>query len=274
MLVATVTAPARPAWAMIAASRAWFLAFSTSCGTPARSSSLDSSSDFSTEAVPTRTGWPFVVALGDVVDDRVELGVLGLVDQVALVGTSDRLVRRNRDDAELVGLTQLGGLGLRGAGHAGQPLVEPEVVLQRDRGQRLVLGLDLDALLGLDRLVHALVVAAAVQHPAGELVDDEHLAGDHDVVAVLLVEVLRLQRVVQESDQRGVDGLVEVVDAERLLDLGDALLGDADGALGLVDLVVAVAGALAGDLLATAQARAPGGRTPSTTWTTGRPVPR
>ena len=56
MLVATVTAPARPACAMIAASRAWFFAFSTSWRTPARNSSFDSSSDFSTEAVPTRTG--------------------------------------------------------------------------------------------------------------------------------------------------------------------------------------------------------------------------
>ena len=115
-----------------------------------------------------------------------------------------RLVRRDRHDAELVGLVQLGGLGLRGAGHPGELLVEPEVVLQGDGGQGLVLGLDLDALFGLDRLVHALVVAAAVQHPAGELVDDQHLAGDHDVVAVLLVELLGLERVVQEADQRGV----------------------------------------------------------------------
>ena len=63
-------------------------------------------------------------------------------------------------------------------------LVEPEVVLQRDGGQRLVLGLDLDALLGLDRLVHALVVAAADEHAAGELVDDEHFTIADDVVLV------------------------------------------------------------------------------------------
>jgi len=31
MLVAMVTAPGRPAWAMIVASRSWFLALSTSC---------------------------------------------------------------------------------------------------------------------------------------------------------------------------------------------------------------------------------------------------
>jgi hypothetical protein len=57
---------------------------------------------------------------------------------------------------------QLGGLGLGRTGHARELVVEAEVVLQRDRGESLVLVLDLDILLGLDRLVHALVVAAAL----------------------------------------------------------------------------------------------------------------
>ena len=51
-------------------------------------------------------------------------------------------------------------------------VVEAEVVLQRDGGEGLVLGLDLHALLRLDRLVDALVVAAADQDAAGVLVDD------------------------------------------------------------------------------------------------------
>ncbi len=58
MLVATVTAPLRPASAMIAASRACCFAFSTSCATPRRFSWADSRSDFSTLVVPTRIGWP------------------------------------------------------------------------------------------------------------------------------------------------------------------------------------------------------------------------
>ena len=58
MLVATVTAPRRPAWAMMDASRSWYLAFSTSWATPRRLSSCDRISDFSTLTVPTSTGWP------------------------------------------------------------------------------------------------------------------------------------------------------------------------------------------------------------------------
>ena len=56
MLVAMVIAPACPALATMVASRAWCLAFSTSCGTPRRVSMAERRSDFSTEMVPTSTG--------------------------------------------------------------------------------------------------------------------------------------------------------------------------------------------------------------------------
>ncbi len=58
MFVATVTAPLRPASATIEASRACCLALRTSCLTPLRRSCWARYSLFSTEMVPTRTGWP------------------------------------------------------------------------------------------------------------------------------------------------------------------------------------------------------------------------
>ena len=186
-------------------------------------------------------GLPLRVPLRDVLDHRVELRLRGLVDHVGLVRADHRLVGRDRDDAELVDLHELVGLGHRRAGHARELFVEPEVVLQRDRGEGLVLVLDLHAFLGLDGLVHALVVPAAVQDAAGELVHDEDLAVHHDVVLVLLEQLLGLERVLEERHERGVDRVVQVVDAEPVLDLLHARLEDADGLLLLVDLVVALA---------------------------------
>ena len=58
MLVATVTAPLRPACATICASRSWYFAFSTSFAMPLRLSITERISDFSTLVVPTRTGCP------------------------------------------------------------------------------------------------------------------------------------------------------------------------------------------------------------------------
>ncbi|MNC15842.1 hypothetical protein D3C75_636730 [compost metagenome] len=60
MLVAMVTAPGRPAWAMISASLSWYLALSTLCSMPALCSSWERYSELSIEAVPTSTGRPSV----------------------------------------------------------------------------------------------------------------------------------------------------------------------------------------------------------------------
>ena len=94
---------------------------------------------------------------------------------------------------------QLGRLRLSGTGHAGEVVVQAEVILKRNRRQGLVLGLDLYAFFGLDGLVHALVVAAARQHTAGELVDNKDLAIADDVVLIANKEFLRLNGVVQIS---------------------------------------------------------------------------
>src|SRR5439155_953190 len=58
MFVAMVTAPLRPAWAMISASLSCCLALRTLCFTPLRLKKPASRSDFSMEIVPTKTGWP------------------------------------------------------------------------------------------------------------------------------------------------------------------------------------------------------------------------
>ena len=182
-----------------------------------------------------------LVALGDVVDDGIELGDLTLVDQVGTVGADHRHVGGDRHHAELVGVHQLGGLGLGRAGHPGELVVHAEVVLQRDRGEGLVLLLDLHAFLGLDGLVQALGPAPALEDAPGELVDDLHLTAGDDVVLVPLVQLLGLQRHRHLVHQVLLHLVVEVLDAERGLDLLDSRLERHDDPLVLLDLVVVVA---------------------------------
>ena len=134
-----------------------------------------------------------------------------------------------------------------GARHAGELVVHAEVVLEGDRGEGLVLLLDLHALLGLDRLVEALGPAPALEDAAGELVDDLHLAVADDVVLVPLEQLLGPQRGLELVDEVLGHAVVEVVDPERLLDLLDAVLGGRHGALLLVDVVVVVAAQAADD---------------------------
>ncbi|MNR42711.1 hypothetical protein D3C85_1612520 [compost metagenome] len=61
MLVAMVSAPGRPAWAMISASFSWYLALRTLWSIPSFLSRLDMCSEVSMVAVPTRTGRPWVM---------------------------------------------------------------------------------------------------------------------------------------------------------------------------------------------------------------------
>ena len=167
-----------------------------------------------------------------------ELGFLGLVNQVVVVLADVGLVRRDRHNAKLVNLVELSCLGFSGTGHAGELVVEAEIVLQGDGGQGLVLVLDLHALFGLDGLVHALVVATARQDAAGEGVNDEDFALADDVVLVALEEFLRLDGVVQVTHQLGVFGGIEVVNTQLILNEFHAFLGYTNGALALVHFVV------------------------------------
>ena len=212
----------------------------TTCSIPRRFSSSEIISETSTETVPTRIGWPCLVAGDDLVEHRLPLAVLGLEDLVVVVGADHRPVGRDLDHRDLVDLHELGRLGQRRAGHPGELVVEAEVVLQGDRRQGLVLLADRDALLRLDRLVQALRPAPALEDAAGELVDDHHLAVDDRVVLVALVERLGLQRLDEVVDEGAVLAEVEVVDAEELLGLLHPALGRRDGLVLLVELVVVV----------------------------------
>ena len=152
-------------------------------------------------------GLALFVALDDVVDHgRVLLGARR-EDEVVLVDAHHGHVGRDLHDVERVDGAELVFFGLGRAGHAGELVVEAEVVLQGDRGERLVLFADRHVLFGLDRLMEALGVAPSVEDAAGELVDDQHLAVFDDVLVVVVVERLGAQRLHELVDQGAVDVL-------------------------------------------------------------------
>ena len=65
-------------------------------------------------------GLAALVAVGDLLEHRLELALLVLVDDVVVVGADHGLVGGDLDDVELVDLVELARLGLSGAGHAAE----------------------------------------------------------------------------------------------------------------------------------------------------------
>ena len=108
---------------------------------------------------------------------------------------------------------ELVGLGGRRACHAGELVVHPEEVLDRHRGDGLVLLPDGHALLGLDGLVEPLGVPPPLEHAPGELVHDKDLPVADYVLLVLVEERLRPQGLVEVVDEVRIYVVVEVLDA-------------------------------------------------------------
>ncbi len=167
--------------------------------------------------------------MGDLLEDRVVLLALGAIDLVVVVNAHHRTVGRDLADAHLVDVVEFLGLGGGRAGHAGQFAVEAEIVLDRHRGQGLVLGLDVGAFLGLDGLVQAFREAAAGHHATGELIDQDDFVVLDDVVLVQGVEHVGAQGLVDVVHDRDVGGVIEAGAvlgqvAARHQDLFDALL--------------------------------------------------
>ena len=124
--------------------------------------------------------------------------------------------------------------GERRARHAGELLVQAEVVLQRDGCDGVRLRLDLNVFLRLDGLMETLGIAAALHDAARKAIDNFHLAPIDHVIMVELEEELRLERLTQSV--RGSPGQIGVhFAAEQFLDFREAGLGFIHGATLLVE---------------------------------------
>ena len=160
----------------------------------------------------------------DLVDDGVKLAFLRAKDDVRVVRADHVLSRRDHEDVEAVDLVELLAFRPGGAGHSGQLLVQPEIVLEGDRRVRYAFALDLHAFLGLDRLVETVRPAASVHQPAGELIDNDDLAVLDDVLLIEVIEGVCLEGGVDEAREAEVFGVVQVLDANRFLNLRRAFV--------------------------------------------------
>ena len=184
---------------------------------------LDKISDFSTEIVPIRIGWPRCMERRCTsFEQRSVFAVLRLVDGIRQVLADHRHVGRDADDIEIVDRPEFLFFGQGRTGHAGKLFVHAEIILEGDRRQGLVLLFDLDAFLGFDRLVQTVAVATSEHQAAGEIVDDDDLAVLDHIFLVAMHRAMRLQGIVDVVVELVVFLVGQVLHLEILLGLADA----------------------------------------------------
>ncbi len=167
------------------------------------------------------------------------------VNLIVGINTGNRNIGGHLDDFKAVDFEKFVCLCGGRAGHAGKFFIEPEIILEGDGGECLVLRLDRYLFLGFQRLMQSFRIAASLHHAAGELVDDDDLVVLHDVVIVQLEHQVGAQAFVHVVDDLRVLDIVEIVGFEQarrdkaLFDLFRAFLGQGDGAALLVGVVEA-----------------------------------
>ena len=136
----------------------------------------------------------------DFVDDGVILFASRLVHLVVRITTDHGLVGRNDDNVELVNVEEFRSFRFCSSRHARELLVHSEVILERDRGERLRIPFDLHPFLRFDRLMEPFGVPSSGQKPTGELIHDHDLAFLYDVFNVVFVEAIGLQQLQDRVD--------------------------------------------------------------------------
>lgn len=128
-------------------------------------------------------------------DNGVVLFPLSFVDDIVHVITNHRLIRGDHDNIQLVDIEELSRFGLRCTRHARQLVVQPEVVLECDGGERLHVALDLHPFFRFDGLMKSVRIAAAGKYAAGKFINDLHLAVvGHNIFVITGVEGVRPQQ--------------------------------------------------------------------------------
>ena len=141
-------------------------------------------------------------------DDGGKLLFLFPIDFVLIVNTGDGAVRRDVNDVQVVDFAEFRRFGHCRARHARQLRIQAEVVLERNRRQCLVFGLDFDVFLGFQSLVQAVGIAASFHHAACEFVNDDDLSVADDIIDIALKKLVRFQRLIDIVNDGRVDGVV------------------------------------------------------------------
>ena len=188
------------------------------------------------DTVPTSTGRPLSRISTISRTTWRNFSFLGREDQIGLVVPDQGQVGGDLDHIEVVDLGEFSGFRGGRTGHAGDLVVEPEIVLIGDAGNGLGFKLNGNALLGFDGLMQPFAVAPPLHDTPRELIDDKHFTVAHHVFVIALKQIVRPERLFEHVLHAEIGVFVEVPDTKQPLGHAHAAIGNDDLVVFLVDL--------------------------------------
>ena len=155
-----------------------------------------------------------------------------------MVDTANRAVRRHDNNREIVNLDELVFFRLCRTRHAAEFAVHTEIVLERNRRERLGFALNFDAFLRFDGLMQTVRITASFHETSREFVDDDDFIVADNVIAVAFHEGFRAQCRRKTVRKLEIFRCIEVFDTENTLDFRHGAVGRGNGFLLFVNRII------------------------------------
>ena len=173
------------------------------------------------------------MALFYLFDHCFELFFFTFIDYVRKVLSDHGFMCGNYDHFQFVDLPEFRFFGLGGAGHAGQFMVKPEIVLESDGRQGLRLFPDPDPFFGFNGLMQAVAVAPPHHQTPRKFIHNDDLSIFYDIIDIPAEKMMGFQRLDDLVRQLHVLNIKEIFDTQQFFDLFYAGLLE-DSILGLL----------------------------------------
>ena len=125
---------------------------------------------------------------------------LGAVNVIFVINAAHRFIGGNNHHIQFVNIPEFLGFGFSRTRHASQFIVQAEIILQGDGGQRLGFPFNFYIFLGFKRLMQSVAVPPAIHNAPGKFINDKHLPVGYHIIHILFKQRIRFKQLIDVMD--------------------------------------------------------------------------
>ena len=140
---------------------------------------------------------PLFVAGFDLLNNGLEFGFFCFIEHIGIVDADHGFVGGYLHAVQVINLLKFFAFGHGGTGHAGQFVIQTEIVLEGNGRQCAAFMADIHIFFRFDRLMQAVGIASAQHDASGELINDQNFAVLHHIINIALHNAVGFQCLIQ-----------------------------------------------------------------------------